>query len=193
MSIESIIVFSLAMLILAATPRPGIFAAVSQALSSGFRSSLFLIAGIVFGDIFFLMLAAFGLSVVAHLLGAFFFIVKLFGSAYLIWLGWKMWTHEPKPLQSHKENIENNGRQIFFGGLFITLGNPKVILFYMGFLPGFMNLASFTILNFAILAGVVTTVLFGVIGTYSYLAARVSHMLISRRASKNLNWVLVPL
>jgi len=57
MTVESTLAFALAMLILAATPGPGVFASLAQALSSGFRSSINVIAGIVIGDLLFLILA----------------------------------------------------------------------------------------------------------------------------------------
>lgn len=79
MTIEFTFAFALAMLVLAATPGPGVFASVAQALSSGFRSSIDVIAGIVVGDLLFLTLAIFGLSAVAYALGELFFIVKIMG------------------------------------------------------------------------------------------------------------------
>jgi len=67
MTVESTFAFALAMLVLAATPGPGVFASVAQAISSGVRSSIDVIAGIVIGDLFFLMLAILGL--IDHAMG----------------------------------------------------------------------------------------------------------------------------
>ena len=64
MTIYSAIGFSIAMLILAASPGPGVFATVARALASGFRPSLAVIIGIVLGDVIYLLFAAFGLSMV---------------------------------------------------------------------------------------------------------------------------------
>jgi len=69
LTIYSAIGFSVAMLILAASPGPGVFATVARALASGFRPALAVICGIVLGDIIFLLFAAFGLSMVARVLG----------------------------------------------------------------------------------------------------------------------------
>jgi len=187
MTLESTLAFALAMLILAATPGPGVFASLAQALSSGFRSSVNVIAGIVIGDLLFLMLAILGLSAVAHVLGELFFVIKIVGGAYLIWLGYKMWTAEPVPLNSDSGVVEKNGWQRFLGGLFITLSNPKVILFYCGFLPTFMDLRSLTVVDIAIVSAVIVTVLSGVMMIYSYSAARTRQLFGSRRATRNLN------
>jgi threonine/homoserine/homoserine lactone efflux protein len=187
MTVESTVGFALAMLILAATPGPGVFASVAQTLSSGFRSSLCVIAGIITGDLFFLTLAIFGLSAVAHALGELFFIVKIAGGAYLIWLGYRMWTAEPASLRLSPGIEKRGGWQRYLEGLFITLGNPKVILFYCGFLPTFMELRSLAFVDIAIVSGVVATVLAAVMGMYSFFADRARRMFTSRRSARNLN------
>ena len=187
MSVESILGFSVAMFILAVTPGPGVFASVSQALSSGFRSSLAVIAGIVLGDLVFLFFTVFGLSAIAYVLGELFFIIKLAGGAYLIWLGLKMWTKEPIPFNVNRKFGKRNEWQRFIGGLFITLGNPKVILFYAGFLPTFINLSSLKTFDIVIVAGLVTIILSGVMGSYSFSASRARKFFTSKRAIRNLN------
>ncbi len=187
MTIESILGLSLAMLILAASPGPGVFASVSQALSSGFRSSLDVISGIVLGDLLFLMFAILGLSSIARAMGEFFFIVKIAGGAYLIWLGVKMWITAPSAAGLKRNVGKGGGRQRFTGGLLITLGNPKVILFYIGFLPTFVDLSNLAISDVAIIAALITGVLFIVLGVYAYCAARARRLFTSRRALKNLN------
>ena len=187
MTIESTFAFALAMLVLAATPGPGVFASVAQALSSGFRSSIDVIAGIVVGDLLFLILAIFGLSAVAYALGELFFIVKIMGGAYLMWLGYRMWTAQPVSLNSNLNAGRKNGWQRFLGGLFITLSNPKVILFYCGFLPTFMDLKSLAVVDMAVVAMVVVMVLSIVLMAYSCSAARARRIFTSQRATQNLN------
>ena len=84
------------MLVLAASPGPGVFATIARALASGLRPSLVVICGIILGDVIFLLFAAFGLSMVARALGNMFFIVKICGGAYLIWLGVRIWLKKPE-------------------------------------------------------------------------------------------------
>jgi threonine/homoserine/homoserine lactone efflux protein len=188
MTLESTLGFALAMLILAATPGPGVCASVAQTLFAGFRSSLCVIAGIITGDLLFLMLAIFGLSAVAHALGELFSIVKIVGGGYLIWLGYRMWKAEPaSPRSSLGPGEQRDGWQRYLGGLFITLSNPKVILFYCGFLPAFMELRSLAFVDIAIAAGVVATVLAAVIGMYSYFADHARRLFTGRRSARNMN------
>jgi threonine/homoserine/homoserine lactone efflux protein len=187
MTIESTIALAIAMLILATSPGPGVFASVAQALAAGFRSSINVIAGIVVGDLIFLMLAIFGLSAIAYALGELFFIVKIGGGAYLVWLGYKMWTAEPVPPNSDLNVATRNRGQRFLSGLFITLSNPKVIIFYCGFLPTFMDLRSLSFIDIAIVAAVVSIVLGSVMTIYAYFASRTRSLFTRRRSVRILN------
>ena len=187
MTIYSAIGFFVAILILAASPGPGVFATVARALASGFRPALAVIGGIVLGDIIYLLFAAFGLAVVARALGNLFFIVKICGGAYLIWLGIKIWLKDPEPLSDTPDDDRRSQWGNFISGLLITLSNPKVILFYCGFLPTFLDLSTLTALDLAIVVGIIATVLLGVLGSYAYLASRARKMFTRKRSVRRLN------
>jgi threonine/homoserine/homoserine lactone efflux protein len=187
MTIESAIAFTFAMFILAASPGPGVFATVAQALGGGFRSALDVVAGIIAGDLLFLLLAVYGLSALARTLGELFFIVKIAGGGYLIWLGIKLWLTTPAaPEETHSDQQQTGTRRVL-GGLLITLGNPKVILFYAGFLPTFMDLSRLTFGDVAIIAGLVAAVLTLTLGAYAWSAARARAAFAQPRAIRNLN------
>jgi threonine/homoserine/homoserine lactone efflux protein len=145
------------------------------------------ISGIVLGDIIFLLFAAFGLSMVARILGNMFFIVKICGSAYLIWLGIKIWFKNPEPLSAAQDTDTRTHLGNFVSGLVITLSNPKVILFYCGFLPTFLDLSTLTVFDLAIVVAIITAVLVAVLGTYAYLASRARKMFASKRSVRRLN------
>jgi len=176
MTIESALAFAVAMFILAASPGPG-----------GFRSALDVIGGIVAGDLVFLLLAVYGLSTLARTLGELFVVVKLAGGGYLIWLGIKLWLTKPVPPDEQDVANQQSGKQRILGGLFITLGNPKVILFYAGFLPTFMDLGRLTVGDVCIVAGLVVVVLALTLGFYAYSAARARVLFTKPRAMRNLN------
>lgn len=187
MTLESTIAFTIAMLILAASPGPGVFATVAQALAGGFRSALDVIAGIVAGDLIFLLLAVFGLTALARTLGDFFIVVKIAGGGYLIWLGVKLWLTRPVVPGEQPGIKAQSGKQRLLGGLFITLGNPKAILFYAGFLPTFMDLGSLAAGDVLVVACLVAVVLVLVMGTYAYSASRARVLFTKPRAIRDLN------
>ena len=175
------------MLILAASPGNGVFATVAKALASGFRPSFAVICGIVLGDIIYLLFAAFGLSVVARAMGNMFIVVKLCGGAYLIWLGVKIWLKKPEPVTANQnQNIHSQWGNLATG-LVVTLSNPKVILFYCGFLPTFLDLSALTLLDLIIVVTIITIVLGGVLGIYALLASRARRMFADQQAVRRLN------
>ena len=100
-------------------------------------------------SIIFLLFAVFGLSMVARVLGNLFFIVKICGGAYLVWLGIKIWLQKPELAQNHQNSAARSNWGNFVSGLIITLSNPKVILFYCGFLPTFLDLSALTTIDLA--------------------------------------------
>ena len=185
LSLETLLAFSLAMLLLAVTPGPGFLMVVARALTGGFAAGLAAIAGLVLGDLVFLVLAALGLSALAAVLGEFFLAVKLLGAAYLIWLGVKTWRRRPalpdldRP-EAPMTKISHHRSAAL--GFFITLGNPKVILFYGALLPTFVDMAALTSGDVMLLSAVVAAVLFAVLGVYAFFAARAGRALRSERA-----------
>ena len=187
MTLYSTIGLSVAMLVLAASPGPGVFATVARALASGFLPALAVIIGIVLGDIIFLMFAFFGLSIIAQALGDLFFIVKICGGAYLIFLGIRIWMREPALASNEDGNHNRPGWENFVSGLVVTLSNPKVILFYCGFLPTFLDLSALTLSDLALVVGIITTVLACVLSTYALLASRARSMFTNIKAARRLN------
>jgi threonine/homoserine/homoserine lactone efflux protein len=183
----SIVGFAMAMLILAASPGPGVFATVARALASGLAPALAVIGGIVLGDIVYLSFAIFGLAAVAHLLGDLFVIVKIAGGAYLIWVGYGIWRSSASAVSLAGDGSGQARLGNFLTGLLITLANPKVILFYIGLLPTFLDLASLTPVDIATATFIVATVLTTVLVGYAVLAVRARRLFTNGRALRSLN------
>jgi threonine/homoserine/homoserine lactone efflux protein len=177
-----------AMLLLAITPGPGVFATVSRALASGFKQSTFVALGIVTGDLIFLLFAIFGLSALASLMGTFFIVVKYIGGLYLLYLGFKIWTSSPTDIKITTTS-QNTSLSNFFSGLTITLGNPKVILFYLGFLPTFIDLERLGMGDVVTIAVIVSTVLGLTMLGYGYMASRAKQMVKSKRTGHLMNYI----
>lgn len=187
MNAASIASLGLAMLVLAASPGPGVFTTVARTLASGFRSALLVIAGIVLGDMIFLLFAMFGLSVIAGILGELFIVVKVLGGTYLIWLGCKLLFKNPSA--ETMMNRPQRGARLgnLLSGLLVTLSNPKVILFYCGFLPTFMNLTRLRFIDGFIVVLIVAGALSSVLMAYAFLASQARHLFTERAAVRRLN------
>ena len=187
MSIETALALFLAMVICAATPGPGVFACIAKAIGSGFRASIYVICGIVAGNVVFLLFAILGLSVVAQMLGDLFVIIKLTGGAYLFWLGWKMWRTEPDVLNDKMYLGEEKRGSNFIGGLIVPFSNPKVILFYVSLLPSFVDLSTLSFFDCLYAAGLIALALTAVLSVYAFAASRMRHLVAGHRAARNLN------
>jgi threonine/homoserine/homoserine lactone efflux protein len=176
MSLESALSFFLAIFIFGVTPGPGVFAIVARALVKGAGSCLMLALGMAISDILYLVAACFGLAVIATQLGELFTVIRIMGAAYLIYLGYKMW-HAPITLETDKNETTKSGLWLsFLQGFLISASNPKVILFYIAFLPTFMDI---TVLRGAdiLLASLLTLI-----------GLMLSLMLIAASASKARSW-----
>ena len=190
MSLETLLAFTLAMFLLSVTPGPGFLMVVGRALVDGFKAGLAAIAGLVLGDLLFLLLAILGMSALAAVLGEFFLAVKILGAAYLIWLGVKTWRSRPRlPQMAAPEGARTpmpHHRSALLGFV-VTLANPKVILFYGALVPTFVDVTALTPADVVILAAIVAAMLFLVVGFYAWLAARAGRVVRSERALVWLN------
>jgi len=175
-----------AMFLLAISPGPGVFATISRAIASGFKNASILIVGLVIGDIIFLLLAIYCLTFIAQILGEFFILVKYIGGTYLIYLGYKIWISKASPREIVGDN-ELSWSTNFFSGLLITLGNPKVIIFYLGFLPAFIDLKLLTTFDIIIAITIVSITLASVLLSYAYMATKAKKLLKNRGSIEKLN------
>ena len=143
MTIESSLSFLLAIFIFGITPGPGVFAILARAMVSGSSSCFFLALGMVASDIIYLILACYGLAALAENWSEAFMVVRIVGALYLVFLGIKMWRASRQRLSTEVE-VREKTEMSFLQGFIISASNPKVILFYIAFLPTFMDLTILT-------------------------------------------------
>ena len=187
MSLEAAISFFIAIFIFGITPGPGIFALLGKALSAGVKDCFSMSLGMTISDIIYLILATFGLAAIAENYSGLFLIIRYTGAAYLIYLGWKMWTAEvitdfKKPKQKQTSWI--NG---FIQGFLISASNPKVILFYIAFLPTFIDLTSLNRADILLLCVLTFFALMLGLMMVSFGASSVRQYLKSNKAIQRLN------
>lgn len=177
MSLEAAVLYALALLLAAASPGPGVVAAVACAMGQGAARGVALAAGQALGDVCFMLLAVYGLALLAAALGELFVLVKLAGAAYLIWLGVRLWRAKPEPAKLAPTADARGLARSFAAGLAVSLGNPKVIAFYLGFLPSFLDLAALTGADVAILAALTWGLVALVLGGYALAVGRARRLL----------------
>lgn len=165
-----------AMALLAAVPSSSVLAVTARAASSGFRQGALTGAGIVVGDLVFILLAVFGLAFLAEVMGPAFVWVKYAAGIYLVWLAALIWRGRKRGPETGNA-ARFAGWSSFLTGLLITLGDQKAVLFYLGFLPAFIDLALLTAADIALIAGVTVLAVGGVKLGYAFAAARVGRAL----------------
>ena len=152
MSLESAVTFFIAVFIFGITPGPGVFAIVGRALMSGSKACFPLALGMASSDIAYMILAGYGLSALAEHWGEAFLLVRIIGAVYLLYLGVKMWRRStPQGLVPEETGGRKSSLRLLHGFL-ISASNPKVILFYIAFLPTFMDLTILTHADIALAA-----------------------------------------
>lgn len=139
MTLEAALSFFLIVFVFGITPGPGVFAIIARALSAGRRGCWLLAFGMVVSDVLYLIAACFGLAVIAQEWGEVFLVVRIVGAAYLVYLGWKMWTLPGTDLELNAQTNTRGHILAFVQGFTISASNPKVILFYIAFLPTFLD------------------------------------------------------
>ncbi len=170
-----------AMMVLAIVPDASVIAVVGRSMASGYTHGLVTVIGILVGDLVFLMLAIYGLSAIAETMGDLFVVVKYLGGAYLIWFGLGLW--RARSITVEVEEIqETSWVSNFLGGLTITLGDPKAILFYLSFLPAFLDLIRVSILDMGIIMVLAAISVGGTKLGYAYMADTARSLFESSRA-----------
>ncbi|MEL6750514.1 MAG: LysE family translocator [Pseudomonadota bacterium] len=134
--------FTLAAWLLAATPGPDMTLFLSRTLSSGRAAGLMSLAGASTGTLVHTTLAVLGVSAIIAASATAFTVLKLAGAAYLLWLAiealWKGSSFTP-PDGGERKAVTL--KRAFLSGIGINLLNPKIVLFFMTFLPQFVSAA----------------------------------------------------
>jgi threonine/homoserine/homoserine lactone efflux protein len=182
----ALVVFSTAYLMAVASPGPGVAALMARVLAHGTGGVTPFIAGYVCGDLVWFTVAATGLAVLAQTFAGLFLVVKYAGAAYLLWLAYRLWTAPPsRPTPRRDRPIA--ARRCFLAGLLVTLGNPKVIVFFLALLPAVIDLEALTLGGFVEIGLLIVVILSGVLAGYAMAAARARRLFASPGARRVLN------
>ena len=166
-------------------PGPGSIYTVSTGLFRGWRASIAAATGCTAGIIPHLLASSLGLSTLIHMSSLAFQFIKYLGAAYLLYLAWSMW-RETGSLQ-FSQTDQKNPSMINLAGraVLINLLNPKLSLFFLGFLPLFVEPSSDSpMLQFLWLSTIfmlMTLAIFILYGLFAHATS--SHFLKSKTSS----------
>ncbi|MBV8565420.1 MAG: LysE family translocator [Methylobacteriaceae bacterium] len=141
MLVEPWLAFVAASVVMLLIPGPTVTLVVGYAMAHGRRAALAIALGVAFGDFTAMSLSLLGLGALLASSAALFTAVKLLGAAYLVYLGWKLWNAPVRP----SEMTGARSRSPFAMGVHafaVTALNPKGIIFFVAFVPQFIDRAS---------------------------------------------------
>jgi threonine/homoserine/homoserine lactone efflux protein len=149
MDLTTLLLFAAALFINAGSPGPGILALVARVTAVGLRPVLPFMLAFWLGELLWLVAAVLGLSALALAFHGAFLALKWLGVAYLCFLAWRMWT---RPVANGDGDGLPRGESAlatFLAGFALTLGNPKIMVFYVALLPSLVDLGAVTPLGLA--------------------------------------------
>jgi threonine/homoserine/homoserine lactone efflux protein len=138
-SIATLLAFSAAGLLLALTPGPDMTLSISRALGQGRKPAMYVVVGTTLGVVCHTLLVAFGISALITASPTAFFILKTGGAAYLLWLAIQAIRFGSSLSVQKVDNAESSPLANISVGFWVNILNPKVIIFFMTFLPQFVT------------------------------------------------------
>lgn len=135
----TLLAFCTAAIVLAVTPGPDMTLQISRSLSDGVKAGLMIVAGTTTGLLVHTCLVAFGLSALVVASPTAFWILKICGAGYLFWLAIQALRGSSSLSVERKSSSGKSLYSFWLNGLGVNLLNPKVIIFFMTFLPQFVR------------------------------------------------------
>jgi len=186
MDIQSWILYTLAAIGLSLTPGPNGLLALTHGALYGARRTIATILGGSLGFTLVIALSMFGIGALLAASVGLLVVLKWLGGAYLVWLGIQVWRSPSIAISREKAGSGSPGL-LFRAGLLSAVSNPKGILFFVAFLPQFVDPARSLVVQFAIMAATFVVIEFFYELMVAALADRVQPWL--ARVGKNFNRV----
>ena len=138
-SFETLATFSLAAFLLCIAPGPSNLYIMARSISQGHKAGVVAATGMALGSFIYVIASAFGLAAIFLYSTWAYTSVKLFGAAYLVYLA-AQYIRLAKPATEHTTELKGiNNKAIFKQSLVVELTNPKTALFFIAFLPLFVD------------------------------------------------------
>jgi threonine/homoserine/homoserine lactone efflux protein len=187
MSLEAWLAYVAATAILVVIPGPTILTVISYSMAHGKRARLPLVVAVTLGDSTALALSLLGLGTLLAASAFWFTVVKVTGGLYLLFLGIKMFRAGVSPTEVLKPAAPGSMWRLFGNTWLVTALNPKGIVFFVAFLPQFIN--RHADINHQLWVLAITFVVMATINAalYAVFAAKASSFLASRRAKQGFN------
>lgn len=187
MELQNWLLYTLAALGLSLTPGPNGLLALTHGALYGAKRTVATILGGSLGFTIVIGLSMFGIGALLAANIGLLVVLKWVGGAYLIFLGIQVW-RSPSLADSRGANTGSSNRSLFQAGLLSAISNPKGILFFVAFLPQFIDPMNSLVIQFIVMAATFVVIEFIYEFMVAALADKIQPWL--RRVGKNFNRVL---
>ncbi|QNM86201.1 LysE family translocator [Polaribacter pectinis] len=173
--LETLISFAIATSVLSISPGPDNIFVLTQSIVNGRKFGIATVFGLMSGCLIHTTLVAFGVSTIIKENPNIFFVIKLFGAGYLLYLAYKVYKSDAD-ITFSTENVQHKTTlQLFKTGFLMNVLNPKVTIFFLAFFPQFLFSETIsTVVQFYILGFIFILVSFIVFGSIAVLAGSIS-------------------
>ena len=120
-------------------PGPTLLLVISYSLLRGRSAVMALVVGVGLGDLTAMILSFLGVGLLLETVATAFYFLKWLGAAYLIWLGIKMWRSSTDEIKISEKDKQLASREILRNAYVTTALNPKSIVFFLAFMPQFLE------------------------------------------------------
>lgn len=174
--------FWITTLVVVASPGTGAVYTIATGLGRGGRASVVAAFACTLGIIPHLLAAMMGLAALLHTSALLFDLVKYAGVAYLLWMAWQT-LQQKGAMRMDADSSQRSGWRVIADGIALNLLNPKLSIFFVAFLPQFMDKGAANPLGeMLLLSGVFMGMTFVIFALYGLFAAAMRDHVISRPA-----------
>jgi threonine/homoserine/homoserine lactone efflux protein len=145
MDLFTLLSLTFATFVYAISPGPGLFAVLAISTRYGPIPAIWLSLGHTIGDIIYVALAMLALNVLSDVISNSMLYVKILGASYLIYIGYQQW--RSKGISFEQSSQKNSTLKLLMAGFVVGVTNPKTIIFYLSFLPIFIDLNNLTVVT----------------------------------------------
>ena len=192
MDLATIFALAIATFIFVVTPGPGIVALLSRTMARGIASGLLLGVGLMMGDFIYLVAVLASLHTVADVIAPYMIYVRIIGAVFLAYVGYKQWTSAPITSEQARKLDKGHQRSVWQtlgAGIAISGTNPKVMVFYLSFLPQFIDLSNLILLDAIIVMITIAAMLFAGCLVYAFGADRIFKLIKNEASARLMNRV----
>ncbi|WP_423907234.1 LysE family translocator [Candidatus Spongiihabitans sp.] len=165
---QSLYVYVAAVVVLMITPGVDMVYVVSNGISYGKKGGLYSALGVGIGGLMLTLISAFGVSALVALFPGSLLLIQYAGACYLLWLAYRIWK---SPISAYSLENTTTKKELLLRGILVNILNPKALIFFMAFIPQFVNEelgnTSYQIIFLGLLLTVLGTIINSLYGLFS--------------------------